>query len=95
MNRKIRRKTVAALAASLAMVGALHAPLSAEETTPARDEINAEVIKTDALVDQRDLLAAAAAEALADAKASLTEDIRIELDVRLGPPAKLAVASND
>ena len=80
-----------ALAALLLV--SLHAPLIAEETSTAMDEVVVAAPASDA-IDPRALLDAAVEEARAQAQASLRSELLISLDAHFGPDHDALVVAN-
>ena len=90
-NRKKRLTT--ALLAALATIGSLHAPLHAEETSAAIDEVRAEIVRTGHEAAPALALERSAAAALTRAEAAIQADLAIDLELRLGTHVALVVAN--
>ncbi len=95
MRTNIRTSWLASASVAVALIGSLHAPLFADESQKAVDEIKAEVVIAGKTLDQAAILAQTAEAAVRQANANLTADIVIDLNAGFGPVTPVAVAYNE
>ena len=95
MKTKLGKRRTAALLAALAIAGSLHAPLHAQETSAAADEVRAEIVRTGHEAAPALALERSAAAALERASDALQAELTIDLELRLGMHAAAIVADNE
>ena len=95
MTFRIHRKMLTGLTGALALIGSMHAPSYAEEPATTIDEIRAEIVRADAQIDQRKLLAESVAAAIADTRTSLKAGLVVDIDSNYIHAATATVASNE
>ncbi|MFK8052304.1 MAG: hypothetical protein AB8F65_04980 [Woeseiaceae bacterium] len=91
---KRSKRAFAAVAASLAMIGSLHAPLHAEETVIKTELVRHESAAADLVKDQRAIIEASAESALRAAERAMKADLNIDLEQTIGRNKTLTIAGN-
>ena len=92
METNRHRRVTGAVLAALATMGSLHAPLHAEETSTAIDEVRAEIVRTGYEAAPALALQRSAEASLRQASEALMAELAIDLELRLGMKAALVVA---
>ena len=89
------KRLTGALLAALAAIGSLHAPLHAQETSAATDDVRAEIVRTGHEAAPALALERSAAAAFERASDALQAELTIDLELRLGTHAAPVVADNE
>lgn len=91
---KRSNRLVRILAATVAMIGSLHAPLHAEAPALDADLIRPEVVAAVSEMDQSNVLRQSAEDALKRAHSAMKADLEIDLSQTIGKSMTLTVAIN-
>lgn len=95
MTFRFHRKMLTGLAGALALAGSMHALAQAETPIKVIDEIQAEIVRADAQIDQRKLLADAVAAAITDTRNRLEAELVIDIDSSFVNASTTTVARNE